>query len=350
VAILLLFSAFLAWRVSPLTTNVFQFIGLGFGAILFVNVCYLILWIICRKWKLALIALMAMVLCYKPILTFFPMNFFPKAIPENSIKILTYNVHGFSGERRRDADRRPMLEYIARVNADIVFLQEFFVSRAGQTIITLQDVREILYAYPYYSITELGASNENFTMGLALFSRFPIENTYHIDLGSDFNGAAVYTININGKKVTAANVHLESNRITPADRQLYSDFFLVDSVRLETIAQNIRARLGIAFRTRAQQVEILRNHIDAQNTDGVIIAGDFNDTPISYTYARMRRGLRDAFTATGFGPGITYHEDFFLFRIDYILHCRNFRAYRTKVDKVFYSDHHPVITHLRFRE
>jgi len=349
IAIMLLFSAFLSWNVSPLRTNLFQFIGLGFGAILAVNVAYLILWIICAKWRLALVSLIAFVICYQPILTFFPMNFFPKDVPENSIKILSYNVHGFINDRSSHVNNRPLLEYIARVDADIVLLQEYFVSRTGEGI-SQQEISRILYRYPYYSIVELGGSNSHHIIGLAVFSKFPIEETYQIDLSSSFNGAAIHTININGKRITVANLHLESNRITQADRQLYADFFQVDSIRLETVASNIRARLGVAFRTRARQVEKIRNFIDAQDTDGVIIAGDFNDTPISYTYARMRRGLRDAFTATGFGPGITYHEDFFLFRIDYILHSRNFRAYRTRVDRVYYSDHYPIITHLRFRE
>jgi endonuclease/exonuclease/phosphatase family metal-dependent hydrolase len=349
-AIILLFSAFLSWRVSPLKTNLFQFIGLGFGAILLINVAYLVLWIVFGKWKLAFISLLALAICYKPILTFFPMNFFPKSVPEGSIKVLTYNVQTFINERSRDAAARPLLEYIAAVDADIVLLQEYFVSRTGQTAISQQEISRILYRYPYYSIVELGGSNRHYIIGLAVFSKFPIEKTHHIDLGSAFNGAAFHTINIDGKRITVVNVHLESNRITPADRQLYSDFFQTDTISLETVAVNIRARLGVAFRTRARQVEIIRNYIDAQDTDGIIIAGDFNDTPISFTYSQMRRGLSDAYTATGFGPGITYHEDFFLFRIDYILHSRNFRAFETRVDRVYYSDHYPLRTFLRFVE
>jgi endonuclease/exonuclease/phosphatase family metal-dependent hydrolase len=350
VAIILLFCGYLSWRISPLKTNLFQFIGLGFGAIFFINICYLIFWVISSKWKLALVSLAALVLCYSPVLTFFPMNFSPKDAPENSIKILTYNVQGFIGERRKDAAHRPILEYIAHTNADLVFIQEYYVSKTGQTIVSHQDVKSALDEYPYHSITELGASNKNYMIGLALFSKFPIENTQGFTFDSNFNGAAVSTVNINGKRMTVANVHLESNRITADDKQLYSDFLQTDSIPFAAISKNIRNRMGIAFRTRTHQVNTLKNFINAQDTDGVIIAGDFNDTPISYTYGQMRKGLNDAFTATGFGPGITYHEDFFLFRIDYILHSKNFKAYRTKVDKVFYSDHHPLVTYLKVNE
>ena len=45
VAILLLFTSFLSWRVSPLKTNLFSYIGLGFGLIFLLNVGYLVFWI-----------------------------------------------------------------------------------------------------------------------------------------------------------------------------------------------------------------------------------------------------------------------------------------------------------------
>ena len=45
VAILLLLSARLAWHVSTLKTNLFSYIGLAFGFILFANLVYLVFWI-----------------------------------------------------------------------------------------------------------------------------------------------------------------------------------------------------------------------------------------------------------------------------------------------------------------
>ena len=60
----------------------------------------------------------------------------------------------------------------------------------------------------------------------------------------------------------------------------------------------------------------------------------------------MKGNLKDAYVANGFGPGITYHEDLFLYRIDYILHSKNIKSYRTTVGKVNYSDHYPVYSYL----
>jgi endonuclease/exonuclease/phosphatase family metal-dependent hydrolase len=350
-AIILLFCSLLSWQVSPLKTNLFSYIGLGFGLILIVNIGYLAFWIIFSKWKLALISLSAILLCYKPVTTFFPMHFIGKKEPEGSIKVLTYNVQGFPQEKNKDASEHPILDYIADTDADIVCLQEYLVSKTGQSIFAQRDVNGILNQYPYRSVTGLESSGKYHIYGLACFSKYPIEKTHEVIFESSYNGAAVYTININGKRYTVANVHLESNNIKPEDKKLYNDFLQnADSVRLEQVASNIRTRLGSAYRMRAQQVEKVKQFVDKQDTHGVIICGDFNDTPISYAYHRMKKGLKDAYVSTAFGPGVTYHEDLFLFRIDHIMHSENIKAYRAKRDKVKYSDHYPLRTYLKLEK
>lgn len=54
VAILLLFSSFLSWRVSPLKTNLFSYIGIMFGLIFLVNIIYLFWWVTFKSgnWRL----------------------------------------------------------------------------------------------------------------------------------------------------------------------------------------------------------------------------------------------------------------------------------------------------------
>jgi len=347
VAIILLFCSFLSWNVSPLKTNLFSYIGLGFGMIFLLNICYLVFWIIFSKWKLALVSLIAIILCYKPVTTFFPVNLFSDDAPAEALEVLTYNVQGFQEERSKNSSEHPILDYIARTDADIVCLQEYLVSKTGQSIFSQRDVNRILNKYPYRSVTGLESSGKYHIFGLACFSKYPIEKTHEVVFASSYNGAAVYTINVNGHRYTVANVHLESNSIKAEDKKLYSDFIQnSDSVRLEAVTANIRTRLGGAYRMRAQQVEKVKQHIASQETQGSIICGDFNDTPISYAYHQMKKGLKDAYVSTAFGPGITYHEDLFLFRIDYIMHSKNIRAFKTKVDQVKFSDHYPLRTRL----
>ena len=208
-------------------------------------------------------------------------------------------------------------------------------------------MNRILNKYPYHSSTALEASGKYHIYGLACFSKYPIEKTHEVVFNSSFNGAAVYTIDVNGKKLAVANVHLESNSISAEDKKLYGDFIQnSDEVNLEDVTSNIRSRLGRAYRMRAEQVRKVKDHLSELNVDGTLICGDFNDTPISYVYAQMKEGMDDAFASTGFGPGITYHKDFFWFRIDNIMHSPNLKSYKAKVDKVPYSDHYPLTTFL----
>jgi endonuclease/exonuclease/phosphatase family metal-dependent hydrolase len=348
VAILLLFSSFLSWRVSPLKTNLFSYIGIMFGLIFLVNIIYLFWWVTFKKWKLAFVSLLSLLLCYKPVTTFFPINIFPEKVPENCLKVLTYNVEGFANENRKEAREHPILDYIVETDADIVCLQEYLVSKTGQSIRSQRDVNRILNKYPYHAVTALEASGRYHIYGLACFSKYPIEMTKEIVFNSSFNGAALHIINVNGKKLAVVNVHLESNNISAADKKLYGDFIQnSDEVNLEDVTANIRSRLGRGYRIRAGQVVKVKEALSELDVDGSIICGDFNDTPISYVYAQMRRGMKDAFASTGFGPGITYHEDFFWFRIDNIMHSPNLKSYRAKVDKVPYSDHYPLTTFLK---
>ncbi|MDD2552431.1 MAG: endonuclease/exonuclease/phosphatase family protein [Dysgonamonadaceae bacterium] len=346
ISIFFLFLSFPAWYVSPLRTSFFSFMGIAFPIILIVNVLCLLFWIILKKWKVALIIVIGLIVCYKPITTFFPLNFKSQSIPEKSLKVLTYNVMGFLSEAQRNS-AHPLLEYVAKIDADIVCLQEYMISKTGKSLLTQKDVEKVLSKYPYRSITGLEYSGKYHTYGLACFSKYPITSTREFTFESSFNGAAVYTIDVNGETYLVANNHLESNKISDSDKKLYGDFLVKrNSETLTKVTSNIRRRLGRGYNKRATQVQTITDYLDRQEYDKLIVCGDFNDTPISYAYKKMKGDLNDAYTSTGFGPGITYYEKFFLFRIDYILHSKNLKAHKTTVDRVKFSDHYPVLTYL----
>ena len=346
ISIFLLFLSFPAWLISPLRTPFFSFMGIAFPIILLSNILCLLFWLFNKKWKAAFIIGIALVLCYKPITTFFPLNIKLKPVPEKSLKVLTYNVMGFMGEAQKNS-AHPLLEYIAKTDADIVCLQEYMISKTGKSLLTQQDVNKILNKYPYKSITGLEYSGKYHTYGLACFSKYPITSTKEFAFKSSYNGSAVYKLNVNDETYLVVNNHLESNKISSSDKKLYSDLLVKrDSRTLTEVTSNIKKRLGRGYSKRAKQVQTISDYINEQKFDKLIICGDFNDTPISYAYKKMKGNLIDAYASTGFGPGITYYEDFFLFRIDYILHSRNLKSHKTTVDRVKYSDHYPVLTYL----
>ncbi len=342
----MLLLSFFAWHVSPHRTALFSFIGLAFPLILTANVLCLIAWLLLKKRKAALVIGISLIICYKPITTFFPLNIKKQTIPEKSLKVLSYNVMGFLRESKKNS-AHPLLEYIAKTDADIVCLQEYMISKTGKSLLTQSDVNKILIQYPYRSITGLEYSGKYHTYGLACFSKYPITNTHEFTFKTSYNGAAVYTIDVDGETYLVSNNHLESNKISSSDKKLYSDFLTNrDSPTALKVTSNIRRRMGRGYRKRATQVQQISDYINHQKYDKLLVCGDFNDMPISYAYKKMKGELIDAYTSTGFGPGITYHEHLFLFRIDYILHSKNLKAHKTTIDRVKFSDHYPILTYL----
>jgi endonuclease/exonuclease/phosphatase family metal-dependent hydrolase len=76
----------------------------------------------------------------------------------------------------------------------------------------------------------------------------------------------------------------------------------------------------------------------------VIVLGDFNDTPQSYTYAVIRgEDLHDSFVQRGSGIGTTYAGSIPGLRIDFVMTGSRFTIIRHEVLKLPYSDHYPVV-------
>lgn len=353
-AIVLLLVSILAWTTMPSKMTIIAYLGLVFPIILFINIAYLILWLVFWRWKYALVQLIVLACCWQPISTCFPIHFKSKVIPENKIKILSYNVRGFNWLTGDKALENPILEYVLKSDADIVCFQEFVVStsKGKMNIINETDLNNIMKDYPYHSIIRIGQKkSSSYIYGIACYSKFPILETVKIPIESIHNGSVMHTLDIQGRKVTLVINHLESNRLTSEDKKLYKDFLKTrDRETFDEMAHTLQNRLGAAYKIREEQVSIIRKYMNEQKSDATIVCGDFNDTPISYTYHTIKgKNLTDSFADTGLGQGITYHENYFWVRIDFIMHSPEFKSYNCTVDKIKYSDHYPIWTYLSFK-
>jgi len=265
---------------------------------------------------------------------------------------MSYNVRGFNWITGDSARNNPILKYIAESGADIVCLQEFAVEekKKRKSLISLGEFDDIMEQYPYRTIVRLGDTDDSVIYGLACYSKYPIMRLARVPIeNSYFNGSAMYEIKVGYKRVTIVNNHLESNHITAEDKELYKEL-VVDRNRqkIDEMAYRVQQRLAPAFIKREEQANTITAAIETQlsKTNAIIICGDFNDPPMSYAYHKIRGKYADSFKETGKGPGITYHENGFYFRIDYIMHTRNIRSYNCYVDDVDYSDHYPIYSYL----
>ena len=100
-----------------------------------------------------------------------------------------------------------------------------------------------------------------------------------------------------------------------------------------------------SFIKRSDQVNMILNTIYKSNYPA-IICGDFNDTPMSYTYHKLSSGRKDSFKESGKGFGSTFTILWPLLRIDYILFPEKFDSTRHIIGKEKFSDHYPIIAEI----
>jgi endonuclease/exonuclease/phosphatase family metal-dependent hydrolase len=109
--------------------------------------------------------------------------------------------------------------------------------------------------------------------------------------------------------------------------------------------KNLTSQLKRAYISRAEQTTVIVNHMKLSPYP-VILCGDFNDTPVSYTYHQLLGEKKDAYRESGSGVGNTYRGKLPSFRIDYIFYTNEFISLNYKTEKIQLSDHYPVSTNL----
>ena len=347
VVVLLLFIALLATTVSPEKILMPAYTTLIFPFIVVFNVGFILFWALARKWHF-LISLAALIYAAPEIALAIPMHFgkSESVLAEKHISVMTYNVM-LTGMLVKDTEENPnkVIRLIRAQNADVVCLQEFSVS-PDKKYLTESDVRKAFRDYPYKHITYKYRSGWSL-VGVATFSKFPIVKRDSVHFDSDYNLCQFSDIVIDGDTVRFVNVHLESNRLTHQDKLMpieLKDNFNTENLSGTTL--HLSRKLGAAYRVRAVQADSVAAMV-RRSTYKTVVCGDFNDLPLSYSYSRIKGKMKDAYAESGFGPGYTYNESIFRFRIDHIFCSPEFGVLDCKIIKDKASDHYPVIAKIK---
>lgn len=331
----------------PDTHSIASCLGLAFPIFLLINLCFLLFWLAVH-YQYAALPLIGLLVCLPSIRTYMPVNRQVKSIPEESIKVLSYNVMTFA-DMKKEEGKNPILEYIRKSDADIVCMQEYATSEKARIHINEKDIRKALEAYPYRDVRRVGQGGGG--NRLACYSKYPILSARAVDYKSDYNGSVVYELKIGKDTVTLINNHLESNKLTKEDKVVYES--MLKDPKASKMKRGIRhlvGKLAEASAIRSVQAEAIAKEIAASRHPYIIVCGDFNDASISYAHRVIAQELDDAFTQSGLGLGISYNQNKFYFRIDNILISKNLKAYNCTVDRsIKDSDHYPIWCYLTKR-
>lgn len=335
--------AYLAKNIHPQNSWVFAFAGLSAPVLYIMNILLVLYWAIRWRWPvfipgvILLIGIGNLNLFFKPS---FSKEYYSKE--PGSTVVMTYNVTGFlheDGNRKKTSSTDSLTAFINRYSPDILCLQEFQAWSAGAKnhIDTMLGMK---YNRTNYPIT----NGKGVGWGLAIYSNFPIVSSGDMVFPGSTNSAMWADIVVKKDTVRVFNCHLQTTSVDISDREYISNQeFIFDTQDREEKVKGIASKLKKNYMIRAEQADSLAPVIHSSPYK-VFVCGDFNDTPMSYTYHKIKGKLADTFREKGKGmDSHTFRGLFNLFRIDYILHSPEIKALNYSTPECEYSDHKAVV-------
>ncbi|HEY0054524.1 MAG TPA: endonuclease/exonuclease/phosphatase family protein [Pedobacter sp.] len=346
----ILILSYVAAFIPPTSFWPVSFIGLGYPFLLLINVVCAIFWLF-KKPVYALVSFLTILVGWKFLVSTIGFRE-PTAIqvPKSSndvLRVMTWNVHyfrTFDNKEYEKSIKSQMMDILRKEQPDILCIQEFFTRRSGEFNFK-KAVTETLKTQHYY--IEESEGNDYEMHGYAIFSKYKIHNKGKLKFPNITHGNDVLFADfvIKGKKLRVYSVHLQSISFQPEDYEYLKNIKEIPTDVNST--KRVSKRIKHAFVNRGEQVEVLKAHANSAKMP-YIIAGDFNDTPISYAVNTLGKGMINSFREKGSGFGITYNGDFPNFQIDYILVRPEFKVKNFTIIEKKLSDHYPVRADLEF--
>lgn len=277
--------------------------------------------------------------------------------PDSTFTVMTWNVVGF--EPMTDNTPCSTINAILEADADVVLLQETSLEGYDEFIGHYQVspvAGEVIKRYPYRSAGP---------RDLVILSKQPytvmpdttLINNQLIDSGNKhfhYYGK-VFDLKVKGHDLRIVNLHMQSIGLTSDDKQLYNDIATLNrkvntKSELRDVKHSLYDKLSVAFSRRAGEAKAVRRIVDASGRN-VIVCGDFNDTPASYSYLTVKGDdMRDSYVDCARWPVNTFNSSRLYFKIDHMLYRGGMRAIKATSPRVGASDHYPLVTTFEWTE
>lgn len=320
-----------------------SFFGLITPLVVVINAIIMLLWTI--RWsKWAFVPFILLLFGTSIILRQVQPSIFKKyedATPK--FKVMSYNVHIF-----RDQNWLPsadsILTYIKEENPDIICIQEY----SSTPEMGADSIASIIPNYPFCHINYTSHYDplRLYGYGTAIYSKHKIINDQEINFKGEVNSAQYVDITVNGDTLRVFNCHLQTTNIDGDDKELFNIKSAEQNIgNIQASwnkAKQIIAKLEINNKKRANQADIVDSLVRA-SPYSTIVAGDFNDVPVSYTYTKIRGSLKDSFKSTGTGYAGSFKEFGGMLNIDYIFYGDDIVNRSYKCLNKPWSDHFPVV-------
>jgi endonuclease/exonuclease/phosphatase family metal-dependent hydrolase len=338
--------SYLAVIINPGDFALPAFFGLAYPYLLLINIILVIIWAMLLRFE-ALISVVVIAIGFTHFSNYIKL-IKPARDKVNTFKVLSYNVRLFNyfENKKNTTSEKRVFVFLKAQKPDILCLQEFFVS--GDPAQKESAVKTALGG-KYYSHMKVLGSGKNRYYGIATFSKFPIVRKGEI-VHPGSSSLSIFTdVLIQKDTFRIYNNHLQSYRLKRMERSFIEEMTASENNETLNEVKSLSVSLKKGFVRRALQSQVLKDHIN-RSPFPVIVAGDFNDTPVSYAYRKIRKGLKDSFVNSGYGAGFTYKGNYPPNRIDYILYDNALINSYFEIIKVKYSDHYPIVAYFRKKD
>lgn len=340
IAALALMASYLSFYIPPNVVSIFAFTALAYPILFIINMLFILYWALRAKRKL-LLSIIAILIGFNHFNRWYQINSTQTVISNrDKLKIMSYNVRMFNAYHWIPEENVPekIGSMVKGEDPDILLMQEYYQSKTSPRL--------------GYTCSFIKPTNKSGNYGLSIFSKYPIVNTGSLelmDVGEQkpaYNNQFIFAdIDWNGQIVRCINIHLASVGLETQDYQRLQNPNEGSQEEIKNGFTKIVKQLHGAFQKRAEQVVSLKHAINSSPYP-VIVCGDFNDTPQSYTYHQIDILLEDAFMEKGSGFGKTYARGPLPFRIDYIFHSDQLKSLNFNVLEPKLSDHYPIVSEI----
>lgn len=299
-------------------------VALLLPGLLLVTLLFTLIVLYQRRWKAAVIPVLVLLVSLPMAGRLFSLGTGNGGAAEASPRLVigTVNARGFKDGAWKEVPEKKVVDFLQKMDTEVLLIQEAGNAKGKVS-------REKLIKKEGAYATRLQPKNR----AVATYA----DNLSTVATKFDgYNGFTVADVKTSLGTIRFINAHLQSNRISKMAGEIGQEASMQEGIdRAESMFRNY----GASARTRAKQAAAIRQYVN-QSPHPVVVGGDFNDVPSSYTYQRVRTTrLRDAWAEKGFGLGTTFTGPLPGLRIDYLLVDTSLTVISVERVETGFSDH-----------
>src|SRR5260221_1802203 len=207
---------------------------------------------------------------------------------KNAFSVLSLNAKFFRKPKTYDAFSLDMIKWVAKDSSDIKCIQEYSTDNRWEPL----DATKQITMPGYHAFTlQSKVEDRDHNPGLAIFTKFDILDSGVVwEDTTTSNGTIFVDLLVRKDTLRVYNVHLGSMGLNVG--QYKNPHYY--GYKLKTLV----AKLRHGATNRSAQIDRIIEH-SKTSPYPYLIGGDFNETPYSYNYLRLRRHFSNAFEKKG---------------------------------------------------